>query len=67
MLVLPITVAILALLRRWQARHVFRRSTSASPDRRGFVGYLLAYQVLISAAALRGYGQSLVGSGRRWR
>ena len=35
-------------------------------DRRGFLGYLLVYQVLVSAAALRGYGQYLLGSGRRW-
>ena len=40
---------------------------AAFPSAAGFVGYLLAYQVLTSAAALRGYGQYLVGSGRRWK
>ena len=36
-------------------------------DKRGFLGYLFAYQALTSAAALRGYGQYLVGSNRRWK
>ena len=35
-------------------------------DRRGFFGYLFAYQVLASLAALRGYGQYFLGSSRRW-
>jgi biofilm PGA synthesis N-glycosyltransferase PgaC len=68
MLLLPITLAVFGFLQRWQARHVFRTlDIHPQSDRRGFVGYLFAYQVLTSAAALRGYGQYLVGSGRRWR
>jgi poly-beta-1,6-N-acetyl-D-glucosamine synthase len=67
MLLLPITLAIYGLMRRWQERHVFRRLGIHPPtDRRGFLGYLLGYQVLVSAAALRGYGQYLLGSRRRW-
>jgi len=68
MLLLPITLAVFGFLQRWQARHVFRTlDIHPQPDKRGFLGYLFAYQVLISAAALRGYGQYLVGSGRRWQ
>lgn len=68
MLLLPITLAIFGLLRRWQERHVFRRlETHPEPDRRGFLGYLVAYQVLTSFASLRGYGQYLLGSGRQWK
>jgi biofilm PGA synthesis N-glycosyltransferase PgaC len=37
------------------------------PDRRGFVSYLVAYQVLTSLASLRGYGQYLLSSSRRWK
>jgi biofilm PGA synthesis N-glycosyltransferase PgaC len=68
MLLLPITLAVFGFLQRWQARHVFRTlNVRPGPDKRGFLGYLFAYQVLTSAAALRGYGQYLVGAGRRWR
>ena len=67
MLLLPITLAIFGFLRRWQERHVFRRlDIRVGKDIRGFVGYLLAYQVLTSAASLRGYAQFLSGSARRW-
>ena len=68
MLLLPITLAVFGFLQRWQARHVFRTlDIHPQSDKRGFLGYLFAYQVLTSAAALRGYGQYLVGSGRRWK
>ena len=68
MLLLPITLAVFGFLQRWQARHVFRTlDIHPQSDKGGFLGYLLAYQVLTSAAALRGYGQYLVGSGRRWK
>jgi len=61
-------IAVFGFLQRWQARHVFRTlGIEPHPDKRGFVGYLLAFQPLTSAAALRGYGQYLVGSGRRWK
>jgi biofilm PGA synthesis N-glycosyltransferase PgaC len=68
MLVLPITLVIYGLLRRWQERWVFRRLDVAfEPDRRGFWGYVFAYRALSSPAALRGYVQYLTGAGRRWR
>jgi biofilm PGA synthesis N-glycosyltransferase PgaC len=68
MLLLPITLAVFGFLQRWQARHVFRTlDIHPQPDKHGFLGYLFVYQVLTSAAALRGYGQYLVGSGRRWK
>jgi poly-beta-1,6-N-acetyl-D-glucosamine synthase len=68
MLLLPITLAVFGFLQRWQARHVFRTlGIDPQPDKRGFLGYLFAYQVLTSAAALRGYGQYIAGSARRWR
>ena len=68
MLLLPITLAIFGFMQRWQARHVFRTlDIQPEHDKRGFLGYLFAYQVLTSAAALRGYGQYLAGSNRRWK
>jgi biofilm PGA synthesis N-glycosyltransferase PgaC len=68
LLLLPITLLIFGLLRRWQERHVFRRlGIDAGHDVRGFVGYLLVYQVLTSAAALRGYLHYAIGSERRWK
>ena len=68
MLLLPITLLVFGALRRWQERHVFRQlDIRMEPDRRGFLGYLLAYQALTSVAALRGYAQYALGSARRWR
>ena len=68
MLLLPITLAIFGFMRRWQERHVFRRlGVRVGSDVRGFTGYLFLYQVLTSAASLRGYGQFLLSAGRRWK
>jgi poly-beta-1,6-N-acetyl-D-glucosamine synthase len=68
MLVIPITLVIYGLLRRWQDRQVFQRlGVHLAPDRRGFFGYLFGYQALTSAASLRGYAQQLRGATRRWR
>jgi biofilm PGA synthesis N-glycosyltransferase PgaC len=68
MLVIPITLAVYGLLRRWQDRTVFRvLDVHPEPDRRGFFGYLFAYQALTSAASLRGYAQQVTGSTRRWK
>lgn len=68
MLVLPITLTIFGLLRRWQERHVFRRlGFHPEHDARGFYGYLFVYQALISTAALRGYAEYVTGAPRRWK
>ena len=68
MLLIPITLAVFGFLERWQTRHVFRTlDINAGHDKRGFTGYLFAYQVLTSAAALRGYSQYVLGSSRRWK
>lgn len=68
MLVLPITLVIYGLLRRWQERHVFRRlGFHPRHDALGFLGYLFAYRALVSPAALRGYTEYLAGAPRRWK
>jgi biofilm PGA synthesis N-glycosyltransferase PgaC len=68
MLVLPITLVIYGLLRRWQERHVFRRlGLHPRHDILGFCGYLFAYRALVSPAALRGYVEYLAGAPRRWK
>ena len=68
MLLIPITLAIYAGLRWWQIRHVFRRlEIELVPDARGFLGYILGYQVVTSSASLIGYAQYLTGARRRWR
>jgi biofilm PGA synthesis N-glycosyltransferase PgaC len=68
MLVVPVTLLIYGLMRRWQERHVFALLGVASGhDRRGYAGYLFAYQVLASSASLRGYWQFLSGAARRWK
>jgi biofilm PGA synthesis N-glycosyltransferase PgaC len=68
MLVIPITLVVYGLLRRWQDHNVFRRlHVVPERDRRGFLGYLFGYQALTSVASLRGYGQQLSGAARRWK
>jgi biofilm PGA synthesis N-glycosyltransferase PgaC len=68
MLVIPITLIIYGLLRRWQECHVFRRlGVRPEHDTRGFYGYLFAYQALTSSASLRGYLQYLAGTAPRWK
>jgi biofilm PGA synthesis N-glycosyltransferase PgaC len=68
MLVIPVTLVLFGLLRRWQDRTVFRRlGVRPEPDRRGFFGYLFVYQAITSSASLRGYAQHLAGAGRRWK
>ncbi len=68
MLLIPITLAICGLLRRWQERHVFRRfDVHPARDIRGFLAYLLAYRFLTSPAALDGYMQYITGAARRWK
>ena len=68
MLLLPMTLLIFFFLRRWQDHVVFDRlEIHPSRDTRGFFGYVLAYQILISAAAIRGYSQYALGAGRRWK
>jgi biofilm PGA synthesis N-glycosyltransferase PgaC len=68
MLVLPITLVIYGLLRRWQERHVFRHlGFHPRHDALGFFGYLFAYRALVSPAALRGYTEYLAGAPRRWK
>ena len=68
MLVIPITLLIYGLLRRWQERNVFRRlDIHFQRDLGGFFGFLFGYQALTSAAALRGYWQFVAGATRRWK
>ena len=68
MLVIPVTLAIYGLLRRWQERHVFRRlGVFPKHNVRGFWWYLFTYQALASSASIRGYVQFLTGAARRWR
>ncbi len=68
MMVLPITLLIYGLLRRWQERHVFRRlGFHPRHDVLGFFGYLFGYRALVSPAALRGYIEYLAGAPRRWK
>jgi biofilm PGA synthesis N-glycosyltransferase PgaC len=68
MLILPVTLAIYGMLRRWQERHVFRRlDVHPKRDVAGFLGYLVAYRALTSTASLRGYVGLITGAPRRWK
>ena len=59
MLVIPITLLIYGLLRRWQERHVFRPlGVLSERDRRGYLGYLFAYQAVTSPPPFEAIGSS---------
>jgi hypothetical protein len=51
---------------RPQSAPFFFRQGSRAAVREGFVGYLLVYQVLTWAAALRGQAQHVLGTRHRW-
>ncbi|HEX4186815.1 MAG TPA: glycosyltransferase [Solirubrobacteraceae bacterium] len=67
MLLLPITLLVFGVLRRWQERHVFRElGISLEPDKRGFLCYLFLFKLVSSSASLHGYCRYVLGSRRRW-
>jgi biofilm PGA synthesis N-glycosyltransferase PgaC len=68
LLVLPVTLLVYGLLRRWQSRRVFAPlGLQVRRNRSGYVAFLLLYQVLCSWASLAGYTQHLLGTTRRWK
>ncbi|HEY2044401.1 MAG TPA: glycosyltransferase [Jatrophihabitans sp.] len=66
--VVPMTAFVYWLLYRYQDRHVLRPlGLSPRRDRRGLVLFLVAYQALMSAMSLLGYGQELLRMRRAWK
>ena len=64
MLVIPITLIIYGLLRRWQERHVFRR-LDVHPKQD--IPRRLWLPVRLPGRELIGYLQYLSGAARRWK
>ena len=68
LIVLPLTMAVYGGIMFYQARHVFRPlGLRVRKNKRGYIGYLLIYQVLCSFASIQGYWQHMVKTGRRWK
>jgi poly-beta-1,6-N-acetyl-D-glucosamine synthase len=66
--VLPLTLVVNAILYRFQRRRVFNLLGLRVPrNTLGFLGFVLAYQMLMSPIAVVGYGQELLGLRRRWK
>ena len=66
--VLPLTLVVNAILYRFQRRRVFNLlGLRVRRNAVGFVGFVLAYQMLMSPVAVVGYGQELLGLRRRWK
>jgi biofilm PGA synthesis N-glycosyltransferase PgaC len=66
--VLPLTLVVNAILYRFQRRRVFNLlGLRVRRNAVGFVGFVLAYQMLMSPIAVVGYGQELLGLRRRWK
>ena len=66
--VLPLTLVVNLILYRFQRRRVFNLlGLRVRRNAMGFVGFVLAYQVLMSPIAVVGYGQELLGLRRRWK
>jgi len=66
--VIPATLIIYGALRRYQRRYVFGPlGLFVRKNLRGYLAFLLVYQVFCSTAALVGYAQFLAGTTRRWK
>ena len=66
--VLPLTLVVNLILYRFQRRRVFNLlGLRVRRNAAGFVGFVLAYQMLMSPIAVVGYGQELLGLRRRWK
>jgi biofilm PGA synthesis N-glycosyltransferase PgaC len=66
--VLPLTLVVNAILYRFQRRRVFNLlGLRVRRNALGFLGFVLAYQILMSPIAVVGYGQELLGLRRRWK
>jgi poly-beta-1,6-N-acetyl-D-glucosamine synthase len=66
--VLPLTLAVNLILYRFQRRRVFNLlGLRVRRNAAGFVGFVLAYQLLMSSIAVVRYGQELLGLRRRWK
>jgi biofilm PGA synthesis N-glycosyltransferase PgaC len=66
--VLPLTLVVNLILYRFQRRRVFNLlGLRVRRNAVGFVGFVLAYQMLMSPIAVVGYGQELLGLRRRWK
>jgi poly-beta-1,6-N-acetyl-D-glucosamine synthase len=66
--VLPLTLVVNAILYRFQRRRVFNLlGLRVRRNALGFLGFVLAYQMLMSPIAVVGYGQELLGLRRRWK
>ena len=66
--VLPLTLVVNAILYRFQRRRVFNLlGLRVRRNAVGFLGFVLAYQMLMSPIAVIGYGQELLRLRRRWK
>jgi len=66
--VLPLTLVVNAVLYRFQRRRVFNLlGLRVRRNALGFLGFVLAYQMLMSPVAVVGYTQELLGRRRRWK
>lgn len=66
--VLPITLLVYGGLRRYQRRRIFAPlHLKVRHNFLGYVVFILAYQLLCSAASLAGYAQEIAGARRRWK
>ena len=66
--VLPLTLVVNAILYRFQRRRVFNLlGLRVRRNALGFLGFVLAYQMLMSPIAVVGYCQELLGLRRRWK
>lgn len=66
--VLPLTLAVNAILYHYQRRSVF--DVLGLRVRRNFLGllcFVLLYQLLMSPVSVLGYAQELLGARRRWK
>jgi poly-beta-1,6-N-acetyl-D-glucosamine synthase len=64
--VLPLNVALSLIMLRLNRRSFREIGLSVRRNRLGFLGYLLAYQLVMSPVSVAGYVQEVFGARRRW-
>jgi biofilm PGA synthesis N-glycosyltransferase PgaC len=66
--VLPLTLAVNAILYHYQRRQVFDvLGLRVRRNLLGLLGFVVLYQLLMSPVSVLGYGQELLGTRRRWK
>ena len=64
--VLPLNLLLAAIMSHFSRRSFEEVGLHIRQNRRGYLGYLLTYQLIMSPVSVAGYAKELFGAARRW-